>query len=264
MADDPQFSVAPLVPGSIRGTRSFRVTDDGQLTGVVYEIPWEPGENKAMHVPYSILFSGAGQTNAKMPPNWLAIAAATLLDAGEHITGNHKVASLKCHCGFYAYFTGADEYHREGTVSGIVEGYGRVVAGNKGFRCEKAKLVALVAPKSVSRRRWLSWLPRSFEEVVAAALPTVFLAATVACNVVGAPLVVDLILSVVTGALLRGTVLYIKARRRGEVGPATEVAADKWAKVAERYPDLPVYSSLREAVKAHPLSEPVYDTEGPR
>jgi hypothetical protein len=55
-----------------------------------------------------------------------------------------------CGCGFYGYYDGSNDYHKPERVSGIVEGYGEVVIGTRGFRATKARLIALTIPESVS------------------------------------------------------------------------------------------------------------------
>lgn len=59
-----------------------------------------------------------------------------------------------CSCGFYAYFRGQRNlFHDENTpVIGVIEGFGETLIGEKGFRCRKARIVAL-APYSSSRKR---------------------------------------------------------------------------------------------------------------
>jgi hypothetical protein len=39
--------VASFAIGVVRGARSFRVDDDGMLTGIAYKQIWTPGENLA-------------------------------------------------------------------------------------------------------------------------------------------------------------------------------------------------------------------------
>lgn len=62
-----------------------------------------------------------------------------------------------CSCGFYAYFnSSSNEYFSLSSVTGIIEGYGETNIGTKGFRCAKAKIVALyVPPKSKTSEKGL-------------------------------------------------------------------------------------------------------------
>jgi hypothetical protein len=62
-----------------------------------------------------------------------------------HVIPEHQVAT--CSCGFYAYFDEANDYADSTTVTGVIEAYGKVTIGTRGFRAEKARLRALVIPR---------------------------------------------------------------------------------------------------------------------
>lgn len=55
-----------------------------------------------------------------------------------------------CHCGFYGYLNGFNEYNHITRVTGIIEGYGNTYIGTRGFRAEKARILAL-APGIIER-----------------------------------------------------------------------------------------------------------------
>lgn len=83
----------------------------------------------------------------------------------------HELVSLRCNCGFYAYFDGSNDYlsgnglvvnwnglsndDRGVRLAAIVEGYGKVVVGSRGFRAEKARILALIQPPSQSGREFV-------------------------------------------------------------------------------------------------------------
>lgn len=54
-----------------------------------------------------------------------------------------------CGCGFYGYQEGSCDYYtpgsgeQKGAVGGVFRGYGKVVLGTRGFRAEKAEILAL-------------------------------------------------------------------------------------------------------------------------
>lgn len=48
-----------------------------------------------------------------------------------------------CTCGFYAYIEGNNEYAARHRVAGIIEGYGETWIGTRGFRTQKARIVAV-------------------------------------------------------------------------------------------------------------------------
>lgn len=61
----------------------------------------------------------------------------------------HDAPDDNCVCGFYAY---TDPQHEEIQTSllvpvlGLIKGHGRTLIGSRGFRCQKAEIVALVDP----------------------------------------------------------------------------------------------------------------------
>lgn len=55
-----------------------------------------------------------------------------------------------CGCGFYGYQEGSNDYYSpgmgstsKGAIGGVFRGYGKVVLGTRGFRAEKAEILAL-------------------------------------------------------------------------------------------------------------------------
>lgn len=128
---DPDVGPA-LVLGSVRGRRSFGLAPDGRLTGLYYRQPWGPGENVAS-------CHHDGGVVAELPGGGIAVQGAATRPIGTA----HGLAG--CTCGFYAYYR-ADPYARSQRVSGVIEGYGRVVLGTKGFRAERARILALLLP----------------------------------------------------------------------------------------------------------------------
>lgn len=61
-----------------------------------------------------------------------------------------NIAQPKCICGFYAYTNIesiiSNSYNQTASVFGLIRGHGKVTIGTKGFRAEKADIVALAAP----------------------------------------------------------------------------------------------------------------------
>jgi hypothetical protein len=127
-----EFQGPALVLGSVRGRRSFGVTAEGHLTGLFYSQVWHPGENRA-----SCLHDGG--IVVRRPDGGIGVtwSSAREIGAGHGLQG--------CTCGFYAYYR-EDPFSTSRRISGIVEGYGRVVLGTGGFRCEKARVLALLRP----------------------------------------------------------------------------------------------------------------------
>lgn len=124
---DAEFASLGFAAGVVRGVRSFSVDELGRLTGIHYEQVWMPTENQAE-------CRRADQYNT----------GRQIEDYGKHLPG--------CECGFYAYYDGSNDYRAgETTITAVIEGYGSTVIGSRGFRCAKARIVALHIPDSVKR-----------------------------------------------------------------------------------------------------------------
>lgn len=114
-----------LVPGSVRGYRWWGLAPGGQLLGM--HAPWTDGENTAACL--SLRRTGGGYPPAHPP------------DA---------VPAKGCHCGFYAFWTVQPQFVTGlPPVLGVIEGYGRVRSGTKGFRCGKARILAVHVPNAI-------------------------------------------------------------------------------------------------------------------
>lgn len=119
---DSQYGLRPFYAGAVlRGIRAFSADQAGRLYGVTFTVPWLSGENIK---------------RCLAPEGPCGVDAATTF----------------CTCGFYAITENTNNeymrgpYGRPPLVEGVIEGYGQVVVGSKGFRAEKARIVALVVP----------------------------------------------------------------------------------------------------------------------
>jgi len=122
------FSTRPFVAGALTGIRSFKVADGGQLTGVMHPHDFNPGVNVA---DCCIRHSGA--------------FAMTVCGQRHKPPANHRPGTLTCTCGFYAYFDrGHNQFNYPGNVLALIEGFGLMSVGARGFRAEKARLVAFI------------------------------------------------------------------------------------------------------------------------
>lgn len=127
------FDGYELMLGATRGIRQFTITYDGFLTGVIHHTPYRPGESVA-----------ACWRNAVFHE--------------EIYKKPHTMAT--CACGFYAYYSEENRMYADFGVTGIIEGYGKTVVGTKGFRSEKARVVALVLPDTYQSTGWRAWAIR--------------------------------------------------------------------------------------------------------
>lgn len=60
----------------------------------------------------------------------------------------HQAPEERCKCGYWAYW---DNPHGN-EITGIVEGYGPTIIGEKGFRCGKARILALATRNPQARQ----------------------------------------------------------------------------------------------------------------
>lgn len=146
---DPAIEEVGFAVGVVRGARSFEVDKLGRLTGVTYKQIWKPGENEAscqrgrqddMWMPllqtfkYSFSVGSPGTPAPPLPPA---------------VDYEKPHAMHDCKHGFYAYYDGSNDYRDDSRVSAVIEGYGETVIGSRGFRCMKARIVALQIPETV-------------------------------------------------------------------------------------------------------------------
>lgn len=172
------FSDRPFVAGNVTGPRAFRIDSLGRLTGVVHQDVWRPGENEAVcHAPeqgddiYRAMVQMVGafdqRTGKKRDQNYYTASRPAPKP-------KHQVAGITCKCGFYAYFDGGNDYLEWTTryatggyitfttmtgapdtaprVAAIVNGWGLVTVGDRGFRASRAEVVSLISPDSERAR----------------------------------------------------------------------------------------------------------------
>ncbi|GAA4175981.1 hypothetical protein [Gryllotalpicola koreensis] len=169
-----EFAGLDLAPGVVHGARSFKVDRLGRLTGVTYPETWTPGENLAKCMrqedaystgfyfkgqPATVIHYRAGTDEyeiqlANGSVEFISARIASQIMANPQLMlpladrdKTHKMDT--CAHGFYAYYEGSNDYYKEGFVSAVIEGYGETVVGTRGFRCMKAKILAITLDKNV-------------------------------------------------------------------------------------------------------------------
>jgi hypothetical protein len=136
--------------GSVRGIRQW--TFDGRVgAGPVEPVlygqyeAWQPGVNIA-----GCLAPESAYTPRPLAGYYNGPAYAT--STGQLVsvaTGYHyrnTTPDPTCTCGFYAYWNRTHCHLRPVEifpVTGVIEGYGRVLIGDLGFRCQKARILGL-------------------------------------------------------------------------------------------------------------------------
>lgn len=220
----------PFAVGVVRGVRSFRVgypyfPPHRCLVGVTHsEYNWKPGENIAE------CWGPGGKC--------------------------HSGGIEYCAHGFYAYHDGSDDFHQFGMVTGVIEGYGEVVIGSKGFRASKGRIVGFLVPKvpTPSSAFW--------EGIFGALLLAAILGTVTAFGLL------------ITGGLMQrsdlvngGGMTFVGSFAFGVVVAIIgAVMEDRYALASgptlnretvemlkQQYPDVPHYRNKRALLKAHPL-----------
>ena len=121
------------------GLRNWRIDSLFRLTGVVYkDSVWVPGENNAVcrRIPRAGYAAGGYTLTIQVAANWAGHTSTAPVLPADHDMDD-------CLHGFYAYYDGSRDYHERGDVTGVIQGYGETVVGTKGFRCMKARILAV-------------------------------------------------------------------------------------------------------------------------
>ncbi len=156
---------SPDVAGSLFGLRGWALTNDGWLRGATYRAAWANGWNTAA------CLVARRTDDVKTPrPGFRSVFWNAMHDANsgvlfpltpdEPITYEDGWAGdpcrgldPKCGCGFYGYYdaqTGRTNAY--GNIRGVIEATGKTVVGPKGFRAQRARIVAVVRPTNFQPR----------------------------------------------------------------------------------------------------------------
>lgn len=134
-----EFGDVDLAVGSVTGFRRWRMTVDGQITGVAHRDAWVPGINTAT--------CHAVVSQKDLPKRDDEEWGDYYARREEWKRNNHDYG--ECKCGFYAYFDGKGEAglaSNDPHISGYIEASGEVLIGTKGFRATQARALALCVP----------------------------------------------------------------------------------------------------------------------
>lgn len=121
--------------GSVFGIRRWWLGVDGVLNGVY--APWKAGVNEAACMKFREVSFPARYFGATV--RW------AVCDGEEHLAPDED-----CNCGFWAYWNpdggGQPQFSSNPFavhVAGVVEGFGRMLQGEKGFRCSRARIAGV-------------------------------------------------------------------------------------------------------------------------
>jgi hypothetical protein len=144
---DADFAELGFAEGLVRGARTFRLSSEGGLMGLYYRQLWRPGLNYSLcrkKGPVGFSTTGMMPSVRLFPPT-----------PDEGFKAPDRGHLIDCRCGFYGYFDGSNDYNSKGSgaflVEGVIEGWGETVIGSRGFRCTKARIVALVIDQDWQR-----------------------------------------------------------------------------------------------------------------
>lgn len=226
-------SLTEFAAGSVTGERVFHPTKDGWLTGVTFEMIWKPGINEAV----------CCATGPLAPLAQVWSTHPWDREVFPMFPSEHRVGGLNCVCGFYAYYDGGDNrYSNLTTIPGIIRGHGITSIGDRGFRCQRAEIVALVRP----RYRFRSALTGS------RFLPMWMTLSAIVQVLMGT---LDFTSGNPKGgwwAMLLAMVFMFSAIISVS---GTPMLVGKWRKIKKHYPDVPIYRSMQAARAAHPLTD---------
>lgn len=254
-----EFSGMGLAIEPVRGVRAFEVDTLGRLTGVTYKSVWRPGENT----------SECRRLSADDPASvfWLVTASpmppVLSGDPGE-TERSHDMT--KCKCGFYAYYDGSSDYHTPDRINAVVEGWGQTVIGTRGFRAEKARILALHIPggkpaKGPALSLWgrlMKWI-YNHRSLAAAVFMAGFVVAG-ALAILATALVASYsdprALLLLIPAALGGVSAWLSWKSLDWASQQsyrqTNLPAALVEKVRRNYPDVPVFDTFEAMVKAFP------------
>jgi hypothetical protein len=142
-----KFSGIPFVAGDVRGVRSWSVDPLGRLISPSYRTVWTPGENVAACKRDEGTGLWGNMTLRFTTSAFLGEPVAIEKDDPDSTTTKVKPIHVqeKCSCGFYAYSNGVNEYTEYG-LTGVIQGYGQTQLGTRGFKSQKARVLALHIP----------------------------------------------------------------------------------------------------------------------
>ncbi|MGN7978247.1 hypothetical protein ACTJJ4_11800 [Microbacterium sp. 22195] len=143
---DPALQEVGFAVGVVRGVRAFNVDKLGRLRGVTFPQVWMPGENQAEckrneRDIYQITYRAVLNLSQ-------GGYATPIREPEPEPTKPHAMNS--CNHGFYAYYDGSNDYHDPDRVNAVIEGYGETVIGSRGFRCMKARIIAMHIPDTMT------------------------------------------------------------------------------------------------------------------
>lgn len=141
-----------LVTAPLRGYRSWNMSSSRRLASVSMQYVWTSVEQTATCARTPPMFHV--HRGEHVEPVYRALPAFRGEVSDDSISGeeacvcnaweDHRIPGLYCSCGIYGWYQHYQKHLNEfrGYFSGVIEVSGRVVLGTKGFRAERAKIIA--------------------------------------------------------------------------------------------------------------------------
>lgn len=257
-------SARPFAMGVLVGLRTWRLDMDGALRGLTYPQRWASGENVAhcLVTKYTDNIDLAGLillSSFRATHGWDFTGDEPSLQSPREIPDPCDGVEADCACGFYAYHDNAVNGYgihsgSDGrSVIGIVEGYGRIVLGPKGFRCQKARIVALVVPRDTYAGSTSAGLSESLVlRLTRDVYKVTIAAATGELSSMGwlSRLLRPGRVARLQKTLAQTTIQLAETEARLVQNRAPMQA--RWEKCLARYPGVQIYGSVEEMRTAHP------------
>lgn len=150
-----------LVPGELIGYREWSVDFNGLLYPITYSAmgAWTPGVNEARcglsvpggqvpHRRHSAVFDNELEATRaiSMAYGYYSPGVHAPLVQGQ-IASAHQINFFCDHCGIYGKYNWTKANVNSSPVIGAIAASGRIVLGTKGFRAQKARILALSLPE---------------------------------------------------------------------------------------------------------------------
>ena len=263
----------PTFAGSLTVIRAFGLLEDGTIRSpqqTTYR--WNPGENQA-----KCHNEGQMVTNRRYD--------ARTGYRREFLVRHRNIAETACSCGFYAYFRAVEAHRYLPTpispgLLGIAEAYGRMTVGRDGLRASKMKIVGVIrryGPKDMPVRPEEPIPPKPVFKynIPLACIGTIFMLLSMFDP--GQSWMSWIGWAGIAATWVVSWRYIIRSRRYLKAGQQFTEDMEEWKKAVSRlafgnfmsayslttsqvnkikakYPDVIVYETVEDAVKAHPLS----------
>lgn len=135
-----------LIPGTLRGFRTFRIHLSSQIEWVGDEPYWSWDESALLSNDKTKIVQIVNLMATTRDKIWKPGINRAECDASNQLRfSRHETPSLSCTCGFYATYDLSFPFYGAAVVVAAIEASGKIILGTRGFRAQNAKVVA-VAP----------------------------------------------------------------------------------------------------------------------